>query len=28
VKLAQRIFGNIGQQKVLFIGAGEITDCP
>jgi len=24
VKLAQRIFGNIGQQKVLFIGAGEM----
>ena len=28
VKLAQRIFGNISQQKVLFIGAGEmITLC-
>lgn len=28
VKLAQRIFGNIAQQKVLFIGAGEmITLC-
>ena len=24
VKLAQRIFGNISQQKVLFIGAGEM----
>jgi glutamyl-tRNA reductase len=24
VKLAQRIFGNIAQQKVLFIGAGEM----
>jgi len=24
VKLAQRIFGNISQQKILFIGAGEM----
>jgi glutamyl-tRNA reductase len=24
VKLAQRIFGNISEQKVLFIGAGEM----
>jgi len=24
VKLAQRIFGDLGQQKVLFIGAGEM----
>ena len=26
VKLAQRIFGNISQQKVLFIGAGEMIE--
>ena len=26
VKLAQRIFGNINQQKVLFIGAGEMIE--
>jgi len=26
VKLAQRIFGNISEQKVLFIGAGEMIE--
>ncbi len=26
VKLAQRIFGDIGEQKVLFIGAGEMIE--
>jgi len=26
VKLAQRIFGNINEQKVLFIGAGEMIE--
>ena len=26
VKLSQRIFGNISQQKVLFIGAGEMIE--
>ncbi|MES2499115.1 MAG: glutamyl-tRNA reductase [Pseudomonadota bacterium] len=26
IKLAQRIFGDIGQQKVLFIGAGEMIE--
>lgn len=26
IKLAQRIFGNISQQKILFIGAGEMIE--